>query len=96
MRPRPQALAKAVKHLSAHAPNPSPTYERLRHSIDKRMRMSHVYQPLMLKERLGRRDLVLAPAWGWLGPHPHKFHPRYRRCSQPPLSQSSLQCSWSC
>ena len=89
MRPRPQALAKAVKHLSAHAPNPSPTYERLRHSIDKRMRMSHVYQPLMLKERLGRRDLVLAPAWGWLGPLPHKFHPRYRRCSQPPLSQSS-------
>ena len=30
MRPRPQALAKAVKHLSDHAPNPSLTYERLR------------------------------------------------------------------
>jgi hypothetical protein len=77
-------------------PTPSPTYERLRDYIAKRMRMSHVCQPLMLKERLGRRDLVLAPAWGWLGPLPHKFHPRYRRCSQPPLSQSSLQCSWSC
>ena len=31
---------------------PSSTYERLRHSIDKRMRMSHVYQPLMLMELL--------------------------------------------
>ncbi len=32
---------------------PSPTYERLRHYIAKRMRMSHVYQPLMLMELLG-------------------------------------------
>jgi hypothetical protein len=29
-------------------PNPSPTYERLRHYIAKRMSMSHTYQPLML------------------------------------------------
>jgi len=35
-----------------HAPNPSPTDERLRESIAKRMRMSHVVQPLMLMELL--------------------------------------------
>jgi hypothetical protein len=32
---------------------PSPTYERLRDTIAKRMRMSHIYQPLMLMELLG-------------------------------------------
>ena len=37
-------------------PPPSPTYERLREYIAKRMRMSHVYQPLMLMELLGRRS----------------------------------------
>ena len=37
-------------------PTPSPTYERLRDTIAKRMRMSHVDQPLMLMERLGRRS----------------------------------------
>jgi len=37
-------------------PTPSPTYERLRHYIAKRMRMSHVDQPLMLMELLGRRS----------------------------------------
>jgi hypothetical protein len=31
-----------------------PTYERLRETIAKRMRMSHVVQPLMLMELLGR------------------------------------------
>jgi len=41
-------------------PTSSPTYERLRHYIAKRMRMSHVYQPLMHMELLGRRSL--APA----------------------------------
>jgi hypothetical protein len=35
-------------------PTPSPTYERLRQYIAERMRMSHVYQPLMLMELLGR------------------------------------------
>jgi hypothetical protein len=35
-------------------PTPSPTYERLRETIAKRMRMSHVDQPLMLMELLGR------------------------------------------
>ncbi|MFN9923466.1 MAG: hypothetical protein ACK55H_05525 [Cyanobacteriota bacterium] len=33
-------------------PTPSPTFERLRHYIAERMRMSHVYQPLMLMELL--------------------------------------------
>lgn len=37
-------------------PNPSPTYERLREYIAQRMRMSHIYQPLMLMELLGRRS----------------------------------------
>jgi hypothetical protein len=35
---------------------PSPTYQRLRDYIARRMRMSHVYQPLMLMELLGRRS----------------------------------------
>jgi hypothetical protein len=37
-----------------HYPTPSPTDERLRDTIAKRMRirMSHVYQPLMLMELL--------------------------------------------
>ena len=34
-------------------PTPSPTDERLRDTIAKRMRMSHVDQPLMLMELLG-------------------------------------------
>ena len=37
-------------------PTPSATYQRLRDTIAKRMRMSHVYQPLMLMELLGRRS----------------------------------------
>ena len=37
-------------------PPPSATYQRLRHYIAERMRMSHVYQPLMLMELLGRRS----------------------------------------
>jgi hypothetical protein len=28
--------------------HPSATYERLRHTIAERMRMSHIHQPLML------------------------------------------------
>ena len=64
MRPRPQALAEALQHLSAHATPPSPTYERLCDTIAKRMRMRmrmrHAYQPLMLMELLGRRSPALA------------------------------------
>ncbi len=37
-------------------PPPSATYERLREYIAKQMRMSHIYQPLMLMELLGRRS----------------------------------------
>jgi len=37
-------------------PTPSPTYERLRGFIARRMHMSHVYQPLMLMELLGCRS----------------------------------------
>jgi hypothetical protein len=37
-------------------PHPSPTYERLRHTIAERMRMSPIDQPLMLMELLGRRS----------------------------------------
>ncbi len=37
-------------------PHPSSTYERLRHYIAERMRMSHIYQPLMLMELLGRHS----------------------------------------
>jgi diadenosine tetraphosphate (Ap4A) HIT family hydrolase len=36
--------------------HPSPTYESLRHYIAERMRMSHIYQPLMLLELLGRHS----------------------------------------
>ncbi|WP_254994033.1 HNH endonuclease [Cyanobium sp. Aljojuca 7D2] len=35
-------------------PHRSPTYERLRTYNAERMRMSHIYQPLMLMELLGR------------------------------------------
>ena len=37
-------------------PPPSATYQRLRHYIAERMRMSHIDQPLMLMELLGRRS----------------------------------------
>ena len=40
----------------------SPTYERLRHYIAKRMRMSHVYEPLMLMELLGHGFARQQPA----------------------------------
>ncbi len=55
-------------------PIPSPTYERLRHYIAKRMRMNHVYQPLMLMELLGRRRP--APAQDVArGPSSRKYTP---------------------
>jgi hypothetical protein len=43
-------------------PAPSATYERLRDTISRRMRMSHVYQPLMLMERLGHGFARQQPA----------------------------------
>ena len=36
--------------------DPSSAYERLRHTIAERMRMSHEYQPLMLMELLARHS----------------------------------------
>jgi hypothetical protein len=41
---------------------PSATYQRLRHYIAKRMRMSHIYQPLMLMELLGHGFARQQPA----------------------------------
>ena len=37
-------------------PPPSATYQRLRETIAERMRMSPIYQPLMLMELLARRS----------------------------------------
>ena len=56
--------------------HPSPTFERLRQYIAQRMRMSHIYQPLMLMEQLGHGFAGQQPArprsrtspgrsWGW-------------------------------
>ncbi|QPN62020.1 hypothetical protein [Synechococcus sp. CBW1004] len=42
------------------APTPSPAYQRLRRFIAERMRMSHIYQPLMLMELLGRSSPATA------------------------------------
>ncbi len=69
--PRPSKPAR-TRHPGQdppHAPTPSPTHERLRDYIAKRMRMSHVCQPLMLMERLGRRSPASAQdvaggSWG--------------------------------
>ena len=41
---------------------PSPPYQRLRETIAKRMRMSHVDQPLMLMELLGHGFARQQPA----------------------------------
>jgi hypothetical protein len=46
-------------------PSPSPTYERLRDTIAKRMTMSHVDQPLMLMELLGHGFARQKPARPW-------------------------------
>ena len=52
-------------HPSQDAPmirHPSPTYERLRDTITERMRMSHIYPPLMLLELLGHGFARQQPA----------------------------------
>jgi len=50
---------------------PSSAYERLREYIAKRMRKSHVYQPLMLMELLGhglaRQQPARPPRRTWPG-----------------------------
>jgi hypothetical protein len=43
-------------------PPPSATYQRLRHTIAERMRMSPIDQPLMLMELLGRGFAEQQPA----------------------------------
>jgi hypothetical protein len=48
--------------MPTHAPTPSPTYERLRDTIARRMRMSYAYQPLMLKELLSHGFARQQPA----------------------------------
>ena len=57
-------------------PPPSATYEHLRLYIAQRMRMSHIYQPLMLMELLGCRSpapaqdvvrRILEAQGGWRG-----------------------------
>ncbi|WP_255142989.1 hypothetical protein [Synechococcus sp. EJ6-Ellesmere] len=58
--------------------HPSPTYERLRHTIAKQMRMSPIDQPLMLMEQLGRhspapaqdvaRRILGSGLWAWCSP----------------------------
>ena len=62
--PSPPAPALApTAPGSLHAPNPSATYERRRDDyIAKRMRMSHVYQPLMLMKLLGHGFARQQPA----------------------------------
>jgi hypothetical protein len=52
------------------SPTPSPTDERLRHSIAKRMRLSHIDQPLMLMELLGHGFARQQPA-----PPPRRTQP---------------------
>ena len=50
-------------------PARSSAYNRLAEYINRRMRMSHIYQPLMLMELLGRRSPAPAEdiAWRILG-----------------------------
>ena len=46
----------------------SKAYRRLRHYIVERIRMSHIYQPLMLMELLGRAvrpQLRTSPVGSW-------------------------------
>jgi hypothetical protein len=43
-------------------PPPSATYQRLRAFIAQQMRMSHIYQPLMLLELLGHGFARQQPA----------------------------------
>jgi hypothetical protein len=64
-------------------PPPSTTYQRLRQYIAERMRMSHIYQPLMLLELLSRRSpapaqdvarRILGSRW-WAGCSPAMASP---------------------
>jgi hypothetical protein len=69
-RPSKPARTRNPGQDSPHAPNPSSTYERLRDTIAKRMRMSHIDQPLMLMELLGHGFARQQPA-----PPPRRTQP---------------------
>jgi hypothetical protein len=56
------AGASALRVPPPMPPTSSPSYERLRDTIARRMRMSHVYQPLMLMELLGHGFARQQPA----------------------------------
>jgi hypothetical protein len=77
-------------------PHPSPTYERLRHTIAERMRMSHIDQPLMLMELLGRGFARQQPAPPWRKTSPSGSWetdggPRAQRQRHHPLRRWALQ-----
>ncbi|WP_254947823.1 hypothetical protein [Cyanobium sp. N.Huapi 1H5] len=70
-----QCHPRHTRQDSPKPPAPSATYERLRETIAKRMRMSPIDQPLMLMELLARRSpaptqvvvrRILGSAW-WAG-----------------------------
>jgi len=52
----------ALPFWAPNPPPPSTTYQRLRETIAKRMRMSNAYQPLMLMELLGHGFARQQPA----------------------------------
>ena len=54
------------------ARHPPPTYERLRHTIAERMRMSPIDQPLMLMELLGHGFARHSQPSPGAGHHPEK------------------------
>ncbi len=79
-------------------PHPSPTDERLRDCIAKRMRMSPIDQPLMLMELLGRRSpapaqdiarRILGNGW-WAACSPATASPNIPQC----LTIRALRLSW--
>ncbi|TVS01930.1 MAG: hypothetical protein EA413_13420 [Cyanobium sp. PLM2.Bin73] len=56
-------------------PHPSPTYERLPHTIAERMRMSPIDQPLMLEPQASAQRLELQ-GYGFARQQPAR--PRFR------------------
>ncbi len=75
-------------HTPTRIPQPSPTDERLRDTIAKRMRMSPIIQPLMLMELLGHRSpapardiarRILPNGW-WAACSPATASPNIPQC----------------
>jgi len=65
------------------ASSPSATYQRQRDTIAERMRMSHVYQPLMLMELLGHGFARQQPARPQRRQRPGAAGERIRSCASP-------------